>query len=425
MRPSAGQGRGGEDQASSWSLPCLEWCRDLGVGAGRPHGLMGAQRKIALSKQTSKLFDHAHMAYVLTATRNLCAGILMGSRDEPIVPPERTVDDLTTQYKIDSAKRAAQEALRAAVERRLIDGELSALEYYANECRKYSNSLEARLAGATERRNSTDKALDQLLGYPQDTSPVPMQVGLAPLVVRAADSLSSDKVCELAPGARVDVLEVCETSDGRRRARIAFTVPAGLLGLRQVTNEGWVTLAQPDGTEHLVPASFAGPSQPTLSATDRRARAACASLAALLQTSLPAREWHWHEERVGETGEIPISWLRQLEAGVKLLQAAAQREPALKLQLAEQRVRADAAEAMAEQRLRRLQQLEDELNYSEARETSLKVKLKELEDELDQIEAEGEAREAESEESEGEEGEGFPDDAYEDFGGAPGSGARA
>ena len=77
----------------------------------------------------------------------------MGSRDEPIVPPERTVDDLTTQYKIDSAKRAAQEALRAAVERRLIDGELSALEYYANECRKYSNSLEARLAGATERCN--------------------------------------------------------------------------------------------------------------------------------------------------------------------------------------------------------------------------------------------------------------------------------
>lgn len=349
----------------------------------------------------------------------------MGStaRDEPIVPPERTVDDLTTQYKIDSAKRAAQEALRAAVERRLIDGELSALEYYANECRKYSNSLEARLAGADERRNSTDKALDQLLGYPQDTSPVPMQVGLAPLVVRTAESLTSDKVCELAPGARVDVLEMCETSDGRRRARIAFTVPAGLLGLRQVTNEGWVTLAQPDGTEHLVAASFAGPSQPTLSATDRRARAACASLAALLQTSLPAREWQWHEARVGETGEIPISWLRQLEAGVKLLQAAAQREPALKLQLAEQRVRADAAEAMAEQRLRRLQQLEDELNYSEARETSLKVKLKELEDELDQIEAEGEAREAEGEESEGEDGDGFPDEAYEDFGGAPG-GAR-
>ena len=108
---------------------------------------------------------------------------------------------------------------------------------------------------------------------------------------------------------------------------------------------------------------------------------------------------------------------------MKLLQAAAQREPALKLQLAEQRVRADAAEAMAEQRLRRLQQLEDELNYSEARETSLKVKLKELEDELDQIEAEGEAREAEGEESEGEDGDGFPDEAYEDFGGAPG-GAR-
>ena len=73
---------------------------------------MGAQRKIALSKQTSKLFGLAHIDLdeALTATR--CE--LMGSRDEPIVPPERTVDDLTTQYKIDSAKRAAQEALRAA-----------------------------------------------------------------------------------------------------------------------------------------------------------------------------------------------------------------------------------------------------------------------------------------------------------------------
>lgn len=69
-----------------------------------------------------------------------------------------------------------------------------------------------------------------------------------------------------------------------------------------------------------------------------------ASIAADLQHSLGAAAWHWHDERVGEMAAVPLSWLAQVQAGVSLLQAAAQREPDLRMKLAEQQVRADAAE---------------------------------------------------------------------------------
>ena len=243
--------------------------------------------------------------------------------------PERSDDDLTTPNKIANARRAAQEALRAAAERRVIDGELKALEYYSDAWGKYALSLEEQLntpAGDAGRRDSAAEALDNLLGYPQDASPRPMMVGPQPLVVRATAELTSEKLCEVAPGTRVTVLEVCGAADARRRARITFSAREGWVST--VTKVGWVTTTQADGTEHLVSPTFAAAGAASqLSAMDRKARIACATIAAVLQGALGSREWQWHEDRVGEVGATPLSWLKQLEGGVKLLQAQAAREP--------------------------------------------------------------------------------------------------
>ena len=85
---------------------------------------------------------------------------------------------------------------------------------------------------------------------------------------------------------------------------------------------------------HPLPSASSCPLHP---AEARTASKVCCDVGALLQDSLRTTDgWQWHEERAGAIMEVPLSWLTQIEAGVLLLRAAAQRQPALQMELAEQ-----------------------------------------------------------------------------------------
>lgn len=268
--------------------------------------------------------------------------------------------------KLEAARRAAKEALRLAAERQTIHNELRALEYYADSWAKYSTSLEEQLNPEA----ALDPAVESLLGYPSSDDPTSMQVGSIPLVMRAGPELATEKLAEVPPGMQVEVLEVRQV-DAQRRARIRYVAKEGWIS--RVYKEGWVTSVQADGTCLLVDLTFAPPSKPGLSAGERKARALCTSTAAMLQAALGSHHWMYHEERLGESASVPLTWLKQIESGVKLLQQSAQREATLKMELAAQRVRADAAESAFEARRSQLQAAEDEMCYAESREQSLKV----------------------------------------------------
>ena len=284
-------------------------------------------------------------------------------------------DAAATPERMANARRAAESALRSHAERRLISAELAALEHYVDSWARHAQQLERSLNPlAQPPRDGGTAASDDALA----TAPKPMQVGAAPLVVRSAHELSSSKVCELAAGHRVNVLEVRRDADGRCRARVSFSASTWLSS--GVAREGWVTATLADGTESLVAptwiaASGGASSAPAMSAEERQARASCATTAAMLKSALGS-EWQWHEERAGAIGALPVSWLKQIELGVRGLSAAASRERGLRMALAAERVRADAAEALADERLRQLRHAGDEAVYAEARETSLRVRVR-------------------------------------------------
>jgi hypothetical protein len=132
------------------------------------------------------------------------------------------------------------------------------------------------------------------------------------------------------------------------------STPGGL------SQEKWQALAETEGPEAA-------------------AESLCASTAASLQKSLGTQSWQWHEEAVGAAARVPLSWLAQIESGVRLLQAAAEREPTLRMQYAEQKVRADAAEEESARRLAMVRATEDELVLAESREADLIARVRELE----------------------------------------------
>jgi len=100
----------------------------------------------------------------------------------------------------------------------------------------------------------------------------------------------------------------------------------------------------------------------------------CGLAAATLQQSLGSQTWQWHDEHAGETASVPLCWLTQIEEGIRLLQGAAKREPALLRVLAEHRVRADGAEELSARRLAQLEELETELCAHEEREATLRAR---------------------------------------------------
>lgn len=140
-----------------------------------------------------------------------------------------------------------------------------------------------------------------------------------------------------------------------------------------VTSRGSYTKGSGQRPMPLPPATAAGPSSTAsreapaweqlakAQGPDAAARSLVAGTASVLQTSLGAAQWEWHEAHAGESASVPLSWLVQIEAGVAKLQAAASREPALRMELAAQRVRADAAEEESARRLSMAHSLEDEL----------------------------------------------------------------
>ena len=80
----------------------------------------------------------------------------------------------------------------------------------------------------------------------------------------------------------------------------------------------------------------------------------------------------WRPENTGEaSATVPLAWLQSIEAGVRLLQSAAARENELQVQLAQLRLRANAADEELARRQAQLHALEDELGFAEAREASL------------------------------------------------------
>ena len=97
----------------------------------------------------------------------------------------------------------------------------------------------------------------------------------------------------------------------------------------------------------LQPQNSAAPQESEQPAARPDGERFCALAAATLQQSLGVQAWQWHDEHAGETASVPLCWLTQIEEGVRLLQGAAKREPTLLRQLAEQRVRADAAEELS------------------------------------------------------------------------------
>jgi hypothetical protein len=104
-----------------------------------------------------------------------------------------------------------------------------------------------------------------------------------------------------------------------------------------------------------------------VTASERTAELMVQSIAADLQQSLGGQAWRWHDERVGEVAAVPLSWLAQIQQGVSLLQAAAQREPGLRLALAAEHVRADAADEESARQLSTLREVEQDLAVAEAR----------------------------------------------------------
>ena len=72
--------------------------------------------------------------------------------------------------------------------------------------------------------------------------------------------------------------------------------------LSRVYKEGWVTSVQADGTKLLVQPAAPPPSKPELSASERKARSSCVSIATMLQSD--GLQWHFHDERIGEVGFV-------------------------------------------------------------------------------------------------------------------------
>ena len=55
------------------------------------------------------------------------------------------------------------------------------------------------------------------------------------------------------------------------------------------------------------------------------------------------QQWRWHNERIGETAHVPLSWLRQMLAGVRLLHERSKREDALRTLAQKHQVCAETA----------------------------------------------------------------------------------
>ena len=106
---------------------------------------------------------------------------------------------------------------------------------------------------------------------------------------------------------------------------------------------------------------------------DAAARRTINGIAAMICQALGASStWHWQPEQAGTAcAMVPLAWLKQIEAGVRLLEATARREHELKAQLAQLRARSDAADEENARRQAQLRALEDELGFAEAREASL------------------------------------------------------
>ena len=106
---------------------------------------------------------------------------------------------------------------------------------------------------------------------------------------------------------------------------------------------------------------------------DAAARRTLHGIGTMLSDSLRASStWRWRPESTGEaSATVPLAWLQSIEAGVRLLQSAAARENELQVQLAQLRLRANAADEELARRQAQLRALEDELGFAEAREASL------------------------------------------------------
>ena len=106
---------------------------------------------------------------------------------------------------------------------------------------------------------------------------------------------------------------------------------------------------------------------------DAAARRTLHGIGTMLSDSLRASStWRWRPENTGEaSATVPLAWLQSIEAGVRLLQSAAARENELQVQLAQLRLRANAADEELARRQAQLHALEDELGFAEAREASL------------------------------------------------------
>ena len=106
---------------------------------------------------------------------------------------------------------------------------------------------------------------------------------------------------------------------------------------------------------------------------DAAARRTLHGIGTMLSDSLRASStWRWRPESTGEaSATVPLAWLQSIEAGVRLLQSAAARENELQVQLAQLRLRANAADEELARRQAQLHALEDELGFAEAREASL------------------------------------------------------
>lgn len=74
------------------------------------------------------------------------------------------------------------------------------------------------------------------------------------------------------------------------------------------------------------------------------------------------RRWCFHEERAGETAQVPLVWLAQIEAGVRQLKEAAQSLPGLQSDLSHERVRADAADEELARTLSTLCEVQEQLD---------------------------------------------------------------
>jgi hypothetical protein len=142
------------------------------------------------------------------------------------------------------------------------------------------------------------------------------------------------------------------------------------------------------------------PQQPSRAIDQMRTRDAeerILGIAERLTTSLGAEAWQFHAQRAGEVASVPLHWLRQLDDGVAQLQRAAQSEPALRRELASERVRADAAEELAarlegrnedrerqreQERQRERAELEEALLAGNERERALRSRIRALKQRL-------------------------------------------